>query len=99
MATKVLTNVLNRLRSLAALQQASQLQDRELLDRFVRQQDEAAFTALVERHGAMVLRVCRGVLQHQQDAEDACQATFLVLVRRAGSIRKSNSVSCWLHGV
>jgi RNA polymerase sigma factor (sigma-70 family) len=73
--------------------------DRQLLDDFAARQDEAAFTALVSRHGPMVLRVCRLVLNHNQDAEDAFQATFLVLARNTGSIRKRDSVADWLHGV
>ncbi len=58
-----------------------------------------AFTALIERHGPMVLRVCRRVLTDLDDADDAFQATFLVLVQRAGSIRNRDSVASWLHGV
>ena len=73
--------------------------DQHLLERFVSQQDEAAFAALVERHGSMVVSVARNVLNHPQDAEDVFQATFLVLARRAGSIRKLSSVGSWLHGV
>jgi RNA polymerase sigma-70 factor (ECF subfamily) len=99
MASKALANVIGRLRSLASLQQAGQQQDSELLQRFVERHDEAAFTALVERHAPMALKVCRRVLEHQQDAEDACQATFLVLVRKAASIQKRGSLSSWLHGV
>src|SRR5262249_42672737 len=60
---------------------------------------EQAFAVLVERHGPMVLRVCRAVLRAPHDAQDAFQATFLVLVRKAGSIRKRDSVASWLHGV
>jgi RNA polymerase sigma factor (sigma-70 family) len=75
------------------------LTDRELLDRFVADRDEAAFAALVERHGAMVLRICRNMLHRPQDAEDVCQATFLTLARKAGSIRWRDSVRCWLYGV
>jgi RNA polymerase sigma factor (sigma-70 family) len=73
--------------------------DRELLDRFLRQQDETAFAALVQRHGPMVLGLCRSILDHEQDAEDAFQATFLILVRRAGTIANPDLLGCWLYGV
>jgi RNA polymerase sigma factor (sigma-70 family) len=73
--------------------------DAVLLQRFALQREEGAFTTLVQRHGWMVWGVCRHVLQHEQDTEDAFQATFLVLARRAGSIRKSEAVGTWLHGV
>ena len=75
------------------------LADGELLERFVSRRDEAAFEALVKRHGPMVLQVCRGVLADAHEAQDAFQATFLVLARRAGSIRKRESVASWLFGV
>ncbi len=73
--------------------------DQHLLERFLTHKDEAAFAALVERHGAMVLAVARNVLHQRQDAEDVFQATFLVLARRAGSVRKRGSAGSWLHGV
>src|ERR1700736_4615132 len=71
--------------------------DAQLLARFVAG-SEPAFGALVRRHGPMVLGVCRRVLGHLQDAEDAFQATFLVLAKKAASVVKRESVSCWLHG-
>jgi RNA polymerase sigma factor (sigma-70 family) len=78
---------------------ADNLTDRQLLERFAARRDEEAFAQLVRRHGPLVLRVCRQMLRHQQDAEDAFQATFLVLARKAGSIRKAESLPSWLYGV
>jgi RNA polymerase sigma factor (sigma-70 family) len=75
------------------------LTDAELLLRYVDSGDEAAFEVIARRHGPLVLAVCRRVLGDSHGADDAFQATFLVLARKARSIRKSESVSSWLHGV
>jgi|GEM_PF-3027726 len=75
----------------------SAVTDRELLDRFVRDNNQDAFRELVHRHGGMVLDVCRRTLPRVQDAEDACQATFLVLTRKAGSVSWGPSVANWLY--
>src|SRR6185312_3302839 len=77
------------------------LDDDRLLELFLDRSDaaEAAFAVLVERHGPMVLRVCRGVLRDADEASDAFQTTFLVLVRRAKAVRKRGSLGSWLFGV
>jgi RNA polymerase sigma factor (sigma-70 family) len=78
------------------------LTDTQLLERFVAgrgKEAEPAFAALVARHGPMVLGVCRGLLKNQHDAEDAFQATFLVLARKAGSVRRPELLGPWLHGI
>src|SRR5438270_1725623 len=69
------------------------------LRRFADDRDEAAFEALVSRHGPMVLGTCRRMLADPLDVEDAFQATFLVLARRAGSIQDGDRLGPWLHGV
>jgi RNA polymerase sigma factor (sigma-70 family) len=73
--------------------------DREFMDEFSIRGNQAAFAGLIARHGPMVLRVCRRVLNHEQDAEDAFQAVFLVLAENARSIRKREALAEWLHGV
>jgi RNA polymerase sigma factor (sigma-70 family) len=93
------------LKNLSTLFQAGTvggLSDAQLLEQFSIRRDgggEAAFRALVERHGPMVLRVCLSVLRDEHDAEDAFQVTFVVLARKARSIRKQDSLASWLHGV
>src|ERR1700693_3286371 len=72
--------------------------DGQLLESFVTRRDEAAFEALLRRYGPMVLDVCRRVLRHGHDAEDAFQATFLVLVRKAAQVRRREAVGNWLYG-
>src|SRR5215831_19358226 len=73
--------------------------DREMLDRFGRSHDEAAFAEIVRIHGPMVQRTCKRILRHDQDAEDVFQATFLVLARSATSIRAGESLAGWLYRV
>jgi RNA polymerase sigma factor (sigma-70 family) len=99
MAEQQLASVLHHLRHLTSTAPGGELTDAQLLGRFTKAGEEAAFTALLERHGRLVWSVCRHVLRHEQDAEDAFQATFLVLSRKAASIRKSESLASWLHGV
>jgi RNA polymerase sigma factor (sigma-70 family) len=99
MATAQSGTLLRHIHKLATGPCAPQRTDRQLLDDFTARRDEGAFAALVARHGPMVLRVCRRVLRQEQDAEDAFQATFLVLARNTASIRRRDAVADWLHGV
>src|SRR5579862_3605782 len=73
--------------------------DQQLLERFVASRDEAAFAGLVERYSRAIWSVCRRVLAHEQDVEDAFQAVFLILANKASSIRKTTAVRSWLYGV
>jgi RNA polymerase sigma factor (sigma-70 family) len=95
----LLATVLQQLHKLSAARPPEGETDRDLLRRFATAQDRQAFEALVRRHGPLVLSVCRRVLRHEQDAEDAFQATFLVLARKAGSIRDGAAIVSWLYGV
>jgi RNA polymerase sigma factor (sigma-70 family) len=97
MSRAVLDTVLHYARSLAGGEAG--LPEPLLLERFLARREEAAFAALVERHGPMVLGVCRRVLGNAADADDAFQATFLVLARQAASLRKRASVASWLYGI
>jgi len=99
MATQRLARIVQDLRGLAASHHAAEATDGDLLARFSRQRDAAAFEALVRRHGPMVRGVCQRVLRDPNDADDAFQATFLVLVRKAGSLCAPAMVGNWLHGV
>ena len=94
-----MNGVLRYLRTLVAGKAAEGQTDQFLLERFVSQQDEAAFIGLLQRHGPMTLAVCRRILHDEHLAEDAFQATFLVLALKAGAIRKQASVASWLYGV
>jgi RNA polymerase sigma factor (sigma-70 family) len=95
----VRTTVLHQLRNTLLAPTGGGLTDGQLLGQFVAHRDEGAFAALLRRHGPMVLAVCRRLLRHTQDAEDAFQATFLVLARKAPSVRDREAVGSWLYGV
>jgi RNA polymerase sigma factor (sigma-70 family) len=98
MAANQMKHVIKSLRT-AVLRDGAGMTDGELLEFFVRHRDDAALAALVRRHGQMVWGVCRRILSHHQDAEDAFQATFLVFVRKAAAIQQKQLVANWLHGV
>jgi RNA polymerase sigma factor (sigma-70 family) len=91
--------VIRHLRRAALLHEGDDPADGQLLELFLVRRDEAAFEALMRRHGPMVLGVCRRVLRNVHDAEDAFQATFLVLVRKAGCLRSRELLANWLYGV
>jgi hypothetical protein len=93
------SHVLDGLGSLFEGGTTSGLDDNDLLERYLSRAEstsEAAFAAIVKRHGTMVHRVCRGVLTQWHDADDAFQATFLILARKASSIRAGGSLASWL---
>jgi RNA polymerase sigma factor (sigma-70 family) len=94
-----MNRVLRHLRRAALLSAGEGMSDAQLLEAFLSRRDGAAFAALLRRHGPMVLGVCRRVLRNSHDAEDAFQATFLVLARKAGSVRSREVLAGWLYGV
>src|ERR1700680_379925 len=98
MSKKSLESVLQYLRRVA-LNGHGGASDARLLERFARQGDEAAFERLVLLHGPMVLGPCQRLLRHEQDAEDAFQATFVPLARKAGTICNKEALGSWLYKV
>src|SRR5256885_3564289 len=99
MVTTAAETIPNTLPAAILRRDPTPLTDGELLECFIQRRDESAFEGLLHRHGPMVLGVCRRTLRNEADAEDAFQATFLVLVRKAPSIRPRNMVGNWLYGV
>src|SRR5437868_5098420 len=99
MAKASLGNVLRSMCRVCEVPGSQDLGDGELLRRFSARHDEAAFALLVQRHGPMVLGVCRRLLDDWHNAEDAFQATFLVLARRATAVACRGSLASWLYGV
>jgi RNA polymerase sigma factor (sigma-70 family) len=98
-ATGRLDCLIHHLRQAALVPSLADLTDGQLLDHFLTRRDETAFEALMRRLGPMVLGVCRRMLRHEADAEDAFQAAFLVLFQKAGSVRPRAQVANWLYGV
>src|SRR6516164_1569915 len=97
MATSQMNRVIQHLRSVVG--DGAEMTDERLLEDYISHRDNVAFAALVRRHGPMVWGVCRRVLRNHHDAEDAFQATFLVLVRKAASISSRELLANWLYGV
>jgi RNA polymerase sigma factor (sigma-70 family) len=97
--TRSLSATLQHLNRTLRADEAAELPDVELVGRFVDRRDEAAFTALVRRYGPLVFGVCQRILRHEQDAEDAFQATFIVFARDAASVQRGGAVGNWLYGV
>jgi RNA polymerase sigma factor (sigma-70 family) len=91
-------NALGHLQRLVVTHQTQACSDVQLLQRFAAHREADAFATLVRRHGRLVWRICNRVLGHHQDAEDAFQATFMVLARKAASIRRAEALACWLQG-
>lgn len=99
MAVGPVGRIIESLRAATRRQDNPEVTDSELLRRFINHRDEPAFEALIQRHGALVYGVCRRVLHQHPDAEDAFQATFLVLVRKAATLRSPATLANWLYGV
>jgi RNA polymerase sigma factor (sigma-70 family) len=99
MAKVLLEGIVARVRQMAAPAHCPGPTDAELLERFARYRDQTAFELLVWRHGLLVHGVCRRVLRNAEDADDAFQATFLILARRAGAVGRRGSVAAWLYRV
>ena len=99
MATGGLARVIQQIRSAVILQDdGGPISDGQLLEFFLVHGEEAAFTALVTRHGSMVLGACRRILENAHDVEDAFQATFLVLARKARALLTREDIGNWLYG-
>jgi RNA polymerase sigma factor (sigma-70 family) len=94
-----LTQAMQHIRRMLGMPAGTDLNDRQLLEQFATSKDEAAFTALVQRYGPQVLGVCRRILGNDHDADDAFQATFLVLAAKAGSVGWHESIGSWLYNV
>ncbi len=99
MAINPMSKVIQHLQRTALRRDGAGLSDGQLLERYLRHREDAAFAALVRRHGPMVLSVCRRVLGNDHDAEDAFQASFLVLVRKAPAVVPREKVANFLYGV
>src|SRR5436309_10973887 len=99
MASKDLSGFLRSLTRRMAAETLTNQSDQQLVEMALGGEAETALEAIMQRHGAMVYRVCWRVVQHDQDAEDAFQATFLVLAQKLRNVRKRASLASWLHGV
>ncbi len=99
MTTGPMTKFMQQFRRSLLARGATGITDGELLTCFIERRDESAFTAIVQRHGPMVWGVCRRLLRNHHDAEDAFQASFLVLARKAASVNPRELVANWLYGV
>src|ERR1019366_6949731 len=99
MAIGKISQVIQHLRSTALLHDGGEPTDGQLLECFIREREATALEGLVRRHGPMVWGVCNRILRNHHDAEDAFQAAFLVLVRKASSIKPREMVGNWLYGV